>query len=176
MPWKETDPMPERLQFLAAYPSHVYSMTALCASASAFAATPAPRGCAAIPRQDWRGDRRRAGPRTAAPTVWQRKGQRSCGTPSGLPRPGGHARSCPTSRAVGPRWSCLRRAPPASSSSAGLRQARQRRRGHRHPGALPLQAAASPAVWTAACKGQCRPGDGLSGSPLTVADAYRRVL
>jgi putative transposase len=59
---------------------------------------------------------------------------------------------------------------------AGLRQARQRRRGHRHPGALPLQAAASPAVWTAVCKGQCRPGDGLSSSPLTVADAYRRVL
>jgi putative transposase len=30
MPWKETDPMTERLQFIAAYLSHVYSMTEPC--------------------------------------------------------------------------------------------------------------------------------------------------
>ena len=30
MPWKETDPMTERLQFMAAYLNHVDSMTELC--------------------------------------------------------------------------------------------------------------------------------------------------
>jgi transposase len=30
MPWKETDPMTERLQFIAAYLNQVYSMTELC--------------------------------------------------------------------------------------------------------------------------------------------------
>jgi len=30
MPWKETDPMSERVQFIAAYLSDVYSMTELC--------------------------------------------------------------------------------------------------------------------------------------------------
>ena len=30
MPWKETDPMLERTQFIAAYLSQVYSMTELC--------------------------------------------------------------------------------------------------------------------------------------------------
>ena len=30
MPWKETDPMTERLQFVAAYQSQMYSMTERC--------------------------------------------------------------------------------------------------------------------------------------------------
>jgi transposase InsO family protein len=59
---------------------------------------------------------------------------------------------------------------------AGLRQSRPRRRRHRHPGALPLQAAAPHAVWTADFTGQFRTGDGLYGDPLTVAEADRRLL
>ena len=59
---------------------------------------------------------------------------------------------------------------------AGLSQARKRRRGHRHPEASPLQAAAPNAVWTADVKGQFRTGDGRYCYPLTVADAYSRFL
>ena len=59
---------------------------------------------------------------------------------------------------------------------AGFSQARTRRRGHRHPGAIPLQAETPNVVWTADFKGPCRTGDGLSGDPLTVADAYHRFL
>ena len=59
---------------------------------------------------------------------------------------------------------------------AGLSQARTRRRGHRHPGASPLQAETPNAVWTADFKGQFRTGDGLYCYPLTVADAYSRFL
>jgi hypothetical protein len=55
---------------------------------------------------------------------------------------------------------------------SGLRPARHRR--HRHAGARPLPAEAPKAVGTANCTGQLRPGDGLDGSPVTVADAYRR--
>ena len=58
--------------------------------------------------------------------------------------------------------------PAASSAGArcqrvGLSPSRTRRRRHRHPGALPLQAAAPHTVWTADCKGQFRTGDGLYG-------------
>jgi hypothetical protein len=63
MPWKETAPMTKRVQFIAAYLSHVYSMTE-GTSASACAATRATCGCAALPRQDRRGSRRRAARRT----------------------------------------------------------------------------------------------------------------
>jgi putative transposase len=59
---------------------------------------------------------------------------------------------------------------------AGLSQSHTRRRRHRHPGAIPLQAEASTAVWTADFKGQFRPSDGLHCSVLTVADAYSRFL
>jgi transposase InsO family protein len=58
----------------------------------------------------------------------------------------------------------------------GLSQSRTRRRRHRHPGDLPLQAGAPNAVWTADFKGQFRTGDGLYCYPLTVADAYSRFL
>ena len=50
------------------------------------------------------------------------------------------------------------------------------RRRHRHPGAIPLQAAAPKAGWPADCKGPFRTGEGLYGSPLTGAAAYRRFL
>jgi transposase InsO family protein len=59
---------------------------------------------------------------------------------------------------------------------AGLSQVRRRRRGHRPPGAAPLQTEAPNAVWTADCKGQFRTGDGRYCDPLTVADADSRFL
>jgi putative transposase len=84
------------------------------------------------------------------------------------------------------RPSLARRRPdltfPAASTAgarfqrAGLSQSRPRRRRHRHPGALPLQAEAPHAVWTADFQGPFRTGDGLYCYPLTVADAYSRFL
>ena len=59
---------------------------------------------------------------------------------------------CPAASTAGTRF-----------QRVGLSQSRTRRRRHRHPGALPLQAAAPHAVWTADCKGQFRTGDGLYG-------------
>jgi hypothetical protein len=56
----------------------------------------------------------------------------------------------------------------------GFSQPRTRRRGHRHPGATPLQAEAPHAVWTADFKGPFRTGDGRYCDPVTVADADSR--
>src|SRR5918996_3612800 len=59
---------------------------------------------------------------------------------------------------------------------AGLSRSKPRRRRPHHPGAPALHAGAPHAVWTADFQGPCRPGDGMYGSPLTVADADSRDL
>lgn len=176
MPWKETDPMTERVQFVAAYQSQMYSMTELC---------------------------KRFGIRRNTGYKWMRRYTEQ--GPAGLQEKSRAPHRCPhrMSEAVeavlleakrahlhwGPRKILpylARRRPdlelPAPSTAgelfqrAGLNQARKRRRGHRHPGAIPLQAEAPNAVWTADFKGQFRTGDGLYCYPLTVADAYSRFL
>jgi putative transposase len=176
MPWKETDPMTERLQFITTYLSQVYSMTELC---------------------------ERFGIRRNTSSKWGRRyiGQGLAGLQekSRAPHRCPHRMSAAveavlleTKRAHlhwGPRKILpylARRRPhlplPAPSTAgelfqrAGLSQARTRRRGYRHPGASPLQAEVPNAVWTADFQGQFRPGDGCYCYPLTVADAYSRLL
>ena len=163
MPWKETDPMPERLQFIAADLSDVYSMTELC---------------------------ERFGIRRNTGYTWVRR--YTAEGPVGLKEKPRAPHRCPhriapeveaallEAKRVHPPWgprkilpSLARRRPefalPAPSPAgelfrrAGLSQARTRRRGHRHPGAIPLQAEVPKAVWTADFKGQCRTGDGRYG-------------
>ena len=176
MPWKETDPMTERLQFIAAYLNHVYSMTELC---------------------------ERFGIRRNTGYTWVRRytteGLAGLQEQSRAPHRCPHRMSEAVEAALleakrahlhwGPRqilpYLAQRRPDldlPAPSTAgelfqrAGLSQARTRRRRHRHPGASPLQAEAPNAVWTADFKGQFRTGDGLYCYPLTVADAYSRFL
>ena len=176
MPWKETDPMNERVQFIAAYLSDLYSMTELC---------------------------ERFGIRRNTGYKWVRRYTEEGLT--GLQEKSRAPHDCPhrmaqaveaallEAKRAHPHWGprkilphLARRRPnlalPAASTAgelfqrAGLSQARKRRRGHRHPGARPLQAEAPNAVWTADFKGQFRTGDGLYCYPLTVADAYSRFL
>jgi transposase InsO family protein len=176
MPWKETDPMTERLQFIAAYLNQVYSMTELC---------------------------QRFGIRRNTGYKWVRRypteGLAGLQEKSRAPHRCPHRMSEAVEAALleakrahlhwGPRQILPYLAPrrpdldlPAPSTAgelfhrAGFSPARTRRRRHRHPGASPLQAEAPNAVWTADFKGQFRTGDGLYGYPLTVADAYRRLL
>jgi putative transposase len=176
MPWKETDPMSERVQFIAAYLSDSYSMTELC---------------------------ERFGIRRNTGYKWVRRYTEEGLT--GLQEKSRAPHYCPhriaqavaaallEAKRAHPHWGprkilphLARRRPelalPAPSTAgelfqrAGLSQARKRRRGHRHPGARPLQAEAPNAVWTADFKGQFRTGDGLYCYPLTVADGYSRYL
>jgi putative transposase len=176
MPWKETDPMTERVQFIAAYLSEVYSMTELC---------------------------ERVGIRRNTGYTWVRR--YTAEGPVGLQEKPRAPHRCPhrlsqeaeaallEAKRAHPHWGprkilpyLARRRPalalPAPSTAgelfrrAGLRPARQPRCGHQHPGAIPWQAEVPNAVWTADFKGQVRTGDGLYCYPLTVADAYSRFL
>jgi putative transposase len=176
MPWKETDPMTERVQFMAAYLSQMYSMTELC---------------------------ERFGIRRNTGDKWVHRYANE--GPVGLQEKSRAPHRCPhriseevdaallEAKRAHPTWgprkilpSLMQRRPalelPAPSTAgelfraAGLSQARARRRRHRHPGAIPLQAEVPNAVWTADFKGQFRTSDGLYCYPLTVADAYSRFL
>jgi putative transposase len=176
MPWRETNPMHERVQFIAAYFSEVYSMTELC---------------------------ERFGIRRNTGYKWVRRYTKE--GLLGLQEQSRAPHRCPhrlpedveaallEAKRAHPHWGprkilpyLARRRPdlalPAASTAgelfqrAGLSQLRKRRRGHRHPGAVPLHAEAPNAVWTADFKGQFRTGDGHYCYPLTVADAYSRFL
>lgn len=176
MPGKETDPMIERTPCIAAYLNHVYSMTELC---------------------------ERFGLRRNTGYTWVRRypeqGPAGLQEQSRAPPRSPHRMSEAVEAVLleakrahlhwGPRQilpDLARRRPdlalPAPSTAgarvqrAGLGQARTRRRRHRHPGAIPLQAETPNAGWTADFKGQFRTGDGRSCYPLTVADAYSRFL
>lgn len=176
MPWKETNPMHERVQFIAAYLSEVYSMTELC---------------------ERFGIRRNTGYKWVRRYTTEGRGglQEKTRTPHHCPHRMAQAVAAALLEAkqAHPHWgprkilpSLARRRPnlalPAASTAgerfqrAGLSHARKRRRGHRHPGAIPLQAEVPNAVWTADFKGQFRTGDGRSCYPLTVADADSRFL
>jgi putative transposase len=176
MPGKATEPMPERVPFMAAYLREVYAMP-----------------------ERWA----RFGMRRNTGSQWVRRD--TAEGPVGLQDKPRAPHRCPQrlsqeaeaallqAKRAHPHWgphkilpSRARRrpalAPPAPSPAgalcrrAGLSHARKPRRRRRHPGALPRQAEVPQAVWTADVTGQCRPGDGRSGSPLTVAEAYRRLL
>jgi putative transposase len=175
MPWQETEPMTERLQCMAAYLHQGDAMTELC---------------------------ERFGLRRNTGDTWVRRdtapGLAGLQEQSRAPHRCPHRLSAEVEAILleakrahlhwGPRQSLPYLAPPrpaldlpAPSTAgelcprAGCSHARTRRRGHRHPGASPLPADTPKAVWTADCKGQCRPGAGLYGSPLPVADAYSRL-
>ena len=176
MPWRETDPMTERLQFIAAHLSGLYSMTELCT---------------------------RFGIQRSTGYKWIQRYLQE-GLP-GLEERSRAPHHCPhrtSAEAVAvllsvkrlhPSWGprkilayLARHRPelelPAASTAgmlfekAGLVQARRRRHTSHHPAASPLQAREPNEVWTVDFKGQFKTGDGVYCYPLTVADAYSRFL
>lgn len=176
MPWKRTRPVDERLDFIAAHRSGLYSMTELCLRF---------------------GISRRIGYK------WLRRYEEE--GPAGLLERSHIPKHCPhricaevaeallQAKRAHPSWGprkilpyLARRRPdlelPAASTAGelfrqhGLTERKRRRRGQRHPGAAPLVANAPNEVWTADFKGQFKTGDGLYCFPLTIADAYSRYL
>lgn len=71
---------------------------------------------------------------------------------------------------------------PAASTTAdllarrGLVRRRRRRHPHQHPGVAPIRTAAPNDLWTADFKGQFRTGNGRYCYPLTIADQHTRYL
>ena len=174
MPWKETDPMTERLQFIAAYLHQVYSMTELCERFSIRRNTGykwvrryTEQGLAGLQEKSRAPHRcpHRMSEEAAAVLLEAKQAHPHWGPRKILAylarrRPALHL---PAPRTAGELF-----------QRTGLSQARRRRRRHRHPGASPLQAEAPNAVWTADFKGQFRTGDGRYCYPLTVLDRFSR--
>jgi hypothetical protein len=79
-----------------------------------------------------------------------------------------------TLRGSAPPGSRVAGRPGALFRHAGRSRPKQRRRRPHHPGARARHTGSPNEVWRADFTGQCRPGDGLYGSPLPVAGASAR--
>ena len=176
MPWKVTDPMNERLQFLAAHQDGLFSMTELCQRFAISRKT----GYKWIERYQQEGldglkdqsHATRACPHQMPPQVQQalldtRKQHPTWGPKKLLPY-------------LAKRQPEL--ALPAASTVGdllerqGLTQSKRRRRTHQHPGTVSMVADTPNAVWSTDFKGQFRTGDGEYCFPLTVTDNHSRFL
>lgn len=176
MPWRETDAMQERLRFIDAYESGLWSMTELCERFSISRDT----GYRLLSRYRSEGFGGLL-PRSRAPKSCP---HRMCSEVQAL------LLQC---RETHPTWGprkirvyLARKHPelslPAASTIGdllqreGLIQMKRRRRKWPHPGSSPLHSQAPNEVWTADFKGEFRTADGLYCYPLTVADAHTRYL
>lgn len=177
MPWQETHPMDQRLQFVADHQRGLYAMTELCARygvsrktgykwlaryaalgpAGLYARSHAPHACP-----------HRISDALAELLVAARRAHPTWG-PAKLVQ-----YLAPRHPRVG-AW-------PAVSTVAdllkrhGLVAKRRRRRPTVHPGAVPIHTSAPNDLWTADFKGQFRTQNGVYCFPLTVADQHTRYL
>jgi transposase InsO family protein len=168
MPWKESDLMDERLQFVRDALSDRFTMSALCARY---------------------GVSRRVGYKWLA--RYDTDGRRGLVNRSRAPH---HCPHAIAAREAHPYWGARKllkvlstkhpriRAWPAASTVAdllarrGLVQHRRRRRSPVHPGVVRPDTAAPNDLWSADFKGEFRTGDGLYCYPLTIADQHTRLL
>lgn len=175
MPWHETDPVNERLKFVAAHQTGQLTMTELCEQFGISRRT----GYKILARYEERGpeglrDRSRAPlehpnqtpAETEAAILRVRKARPTWGSKKIL--------------AVLTRESPEQALPARSTVDAILKRAGvvvpRRRRSRRQPSSAPVvEAAASNDVWSIDYKGWFRVGDGTRCDPLTVNDVYSRV-
>lgn len=176
MPWKDTNPVNERVQFVAAAEQGLYRMSELCERF----------GISRETGYEWLRRYRREGvdglkDRSHAPErcphhtsaeieallVRTREAHPGWGpkTILGYLRPRYPDLPLPAASTVG---DVLTR--------AGLVKPRVRRRHWRHPGRAAVEVSAPNQVWSADFKGQFRTGDGKLCYPLTIADAHTRFL
>lgn len=176
MAWQETDPVNERVKFIAAQQSGLYTMSEVCARF----------GISRKTGYKWVG-------RYVAEGVDGLKER------SHVPKHCPHRMSAEVEAALldareahrtwGPRklvpWLKRQRPElelPAPSTVGdllgrkGLVERRRRRRGDAHPGTAALETAAPNEVWTVDFKGEFRTQDGRYCYPLTVVDAHTRFL
>jgi putative transposase len=177
MPWQETHPMDQRLQFVADHQRGLYDMSTLCARFGVSRKT-GYKWLARYAAEGARGLHARSHvPHTCphaidgalAALLLQARRQHPSWGPAKLVQ-----YLTPRHRAV-ERW-------PAVSTVAdllsrhGLVQHRRRRRPIVHPGTVPLHTLAPNDLWTADFKGQFRTRDGIYCFPLTIADQHTRYL
>jgi putative transposase len=178
MPWRQTGPMDERLRFLYAYDSELYSVTELCERFGISRKTGykwlARFAADGLPGMQERSRAPKTIPHKLASDV---------------------AAAIVAVRKLHPRWGPRKllawlathrpelegQLPAPSTAGAllhreGLIDPAARRRRPPHPGSRKLNATAPNEVWTADFKGQFLTKDGHWCYPLTVADAASRLL
>lgn len=177
MPWLETSPVEERIQFISDASSNRFTMSELCARY---------------------GISRRVGYKWLA--RYEEEGRRGLRDRSRAPKNCPHridreiAEFLCDFRREHPFWGARKllrvladRNPgitqwPAPSTAAdllarhGLVKKRRHRRPHQHPGIIPLATFAPNDLWTADFKGEFKTGNGLYCYPLTIADQHTRFL
>ena len=176
MPWKETSPMIERLQFVRDSQGGMYDMSELCERYGISRKT----GYKWLERFEEEG-KQGLRDRTRAPKHCPHRISDAV------------AKAICSARAAHPTWGARKllswlseRHPrmllPAISTAGDLLQRegwvkkRVRRTRHLHPGVAPASANAPNDLWTADFKGQFRTGNGVHCYPLTVADLHSRML
>ena len=177
MPWMETAPMDERLQFVDAARREHFTMAELCARYGVSRKT-GYKWLARFAEEGRRGlsDRSRA-PHHCPHRIAPELAEWLCALRQQHPYWGARKllRILATRHPRVPTW-------PAASTAAdllarrGLVPPRRQRRPHQHPGLVPLATAAPNDLWTADFKGQFRTGDGMYCYPLTIADQHTRFL
>src|SRR5688500_2331737 len=177
MPWQETRPMDQRLEFVAAHLRGLYDLTTLCRRFGvsrktgykwlARYAAEGPRGLhdrSHVPHHC---------PHAIAPAVATLLLAARRAHPDWGP--------AKLVQYLAPRHPELTRWPAVSTvadllTRHGLVMRRRRRRPVTHPGAVPIQTTAPNDLWTADFKGQFRTRDGVYCYPLTIADQHTRYL
>jgi len=177
MPWQETRPMDQRLQFVADHQRALYDMTALCARYGvsrrtgykwlARYAAEGPRGLEDRTHAPHRCPHRIAA-ELAALLLATRRAHPTWGPAKVV-------------QYLAPRHPAVDTWPAVSTvadllARHGLVAKRRRRRPLVHPGTVPLRTSAPNDPWTADFKGQFKTRDGVYCFPLTVADQHTRYL
>jgi putative transposase len=176
MPWMETAPVQERIEFAADHTGGLYSMTELCARYGISRKT----GYKWLNRFQESGragleDRSRA-PHHCPHKISEELADLLCSARRKHPDWGpGKLLDFLTPRHPGIEW-------PAVSTVGdlfarrGLVKKRRRRRPHQHPGVVPPITSEPNDLWTADFKGHFTTQDGIYCYPLTIADQHTRFL
>jgi putative transposase len=176
MPWLETDPMDQRLQFITDHQLGLYTVTELCARYGISRKT----GYQCLDRFE-QGGRAGLAARSRAPHSCPHRiaadlANLLCATRRKHPDWGaGKLLDYLEPRHPQVDW-------PAASTvndllaRHGLVKKRRRRRPHQHPGVVLPTTRAPNDLWTADFKGQFRTRDGVYCYPLTIADQHSRYL
>jgi putative transposase len=177
MPWLETEPMQQRVRFVADYYRGLYSMKELCARYNVSRKT----GYKWVERFENEGrggmkDRSHA-PRRCPHRIAKQLATLLCEARKAHPSWGPYKLlTC-----LKPRHPEIRSWPALSTvgdllAREGLVRKRRRRRPVKHPGSVPIKTEAPNDLWTADFKGHFRTRNGIYCYPLTIADQHTRYL
>jgi transposase InsO family protein len=177
MPWLETVPVDQRLEFLTAHRRRGYAMAELCARFGISRKT----GYKWLARYDAEGraglhDRSRR-PHTSPQRIDEETAALLAAARTAHPSWGPRK----LLQYLAPRHPEMDTWPAASTVGdllrrAGLVQGRRRRRPITHPGVVPLHTAAPNDLWTLDFKGHFKTRDGVYCYPLTLVDQHTRYL